>query len=64
VLERGVRRIDLGGKALTNHLKELVSFRCAQRPCSDSFGCECEESDEYKPIAELIDPRRARSLNA
>ena len=28
VLDAGVRRIDLGGKALTNYLKELVSFRC------------------------------------
>lgn len=27
VLQKGVRRIDLGGKALTNYLKELVSFR-------------------------------------
>jgi actin-related protein 6 len=27
VLRKGVRRIDLGGKALTNYLKELVSFR-------------------------------------
>ena len=27
VLNPGVRRIDLGGKALTNYLKELVSFR-------------------------------------
>ncbi len=24
-----VRRINAGGKALTNHLKELVSYRCA-----------------------------------
>jgi actin-related protein 6 len=24
----GVRRINIGGKALTNHLKELVSYRC------------------------------------
>ena len=23
----GVRRINIGGKALTNHLKELVSYR-------------------------------------
>ncbi|KAH8914838.1 actin-domain-containing protein [Atractiella rhizophila] len=27
VVGRGVRRIDVGGKLLTNHLKELVSFR-------------------------------------
>lgn len=27
VLLEGVRRINLGGKALTNYLKELVSFR-------------------------------------
>lgn len=27
VLEEGVRRIDLGGKALTNFMKELVSYR-------------------------------------
>uniref|UniRef100_A0A7S0WIK7 Actin-related protein 8 n=1 Tax=Pyramimonas obovata TaxID=1411642 RepID=A0A7S0WIK7_9CHLO len=27
VVEGGVRRINLGGKALTNYLKELVSFR-------------------------------------
>ena len=26
-LAAGVRRIDLGGKALTNYLKELVSYR-------------------------------------
>ena len=28
VLPSGVRRINLGGKALTNYLKELVSYRC------------------------------------
>lgn len=28
VLLEGVRRINLGGKALTNYLKELVSYRC------------------------------------
>lgn len=28
----GVRRINLGGKALTNLLKELVSYRCVPRP--------------------------------
>ncbi|KAL8276167.1 hypothetical protein RQP46_011425 [Phenoliferia psychrophenolica] len=27
ILSSGVRRIDVGGKLLTNHLKELVSFR-------------------------------------
>ncbi len=27
VLPSGVRRINLGGKALTNYLKELVSYR-------------------------------------
>lgn len=27
VVRGGVRRLDLGGKALTNHLKELVSYR-------------------------------------
>ena len=27
ILSEGVRRINLGGKALTNYLKELVSFR-------------------------------------
>ncbi len=36
----GVRRINIGGKALTNHLKELVSYRCAstahRRPPSES----------------------------
>jgi actin-related protein 6 len=32
VLQKGVRRIDLGGKALTNYLKELVSFRYAPPP--------------------------------
>ncbi len=26
-LLQGVRRINLGGKALTNYLKELVSYR-------------------------------------
>ena len=29
VLPSGVRRINLGGKALTNYLKELVSYRWA-----------------------------------
>ena len=37
ILEDGVRRIDLGGKFMTNYLKELVSFRCLpaclQLPC-------------------------------
>ena len=28
VLQNAVRRIDLGGKALTNYLIELVSYRC------------------------------------
>lgn len=27
IVSAGVRRIDVGGKLLTNHLKELVSFR-------------------------------------
>ena len=27
-LQSGIRRIDLGGKFMTNYLKELVSFRC------------------------------------
>lgn len=27
VLQPAVRRIDLGGKALTNHMKALVSYR-------------------------------------
>ena len=27
VLKRGVRRVNIGGKALTNYLKELVSYR-------------------------------------
>ena len=31
VLEPAVRRVSLGGKALTNYLKELVSYRCARR---------------------------------
>ena len=31
VLSAGVRRVDLGGKALTNYLKELVSYRRAPR---------------------------------
>lgn len=29
VLWPAVRRVNLGGKALTNYLKELVSYRCA-----------------------------------
>lgn len=29
----GVKRINLGGKALTNHLKELVSYRCVPGAC-------------------------------
>lgn len=28
VLSSGVRRIDLGGKAMTNWMKEQVSYRC------------------------------------
>ena len=28
----GVRRINIGGKALTNHLKELVSYRYVPSP--------------------------------
>ena len=31
LLEDGVRRINLGGKALTNYFKELVSYRCVQK---------------------------------
>ena len=31
MLESGVRRIDLGGKFMTNYLKELVSFRSATK---------------------------------
>ncbi|XP_065676699.1 actin-related protein 6-like [Hydra vulgaris] len=27
VLKKGVRRIDVGGKLLTNHLKEIISYR-------------------------------------
>ena len=35
----GVRRINIGGKALTNHLKELVSYRCAPcLPCRERLG--------------------------
>jgi actin-related protein 6 len=51
VLSDGVRRINLGGKALTNYLKELVSYRCVrdiaapsfmqrEHPCS-SCACPC-----------------------
>ncbi len=29
VLDTGIRRINLGGKAMTNYLKELVSYRWA-----------------------------------
>jgi len=32
VLWPAVRRINLGGKALTNYFKELVSYRCGQQP--------------------------------
>eukprot|EP01028_Stygiella_incarcerata_P008431 TRINITY_DN36612_c0_g1_i1.p1 TRINITY_DN36612_c0_g1~~TRINITY_DN36612_c0_g1_i1.p1 ORF type:complete len:539 (-),score=151.13 TRINITY_DN36612_c0_g1_i1:23-1639(-) len=28
MISSGIRRLDIGGKFLTNHLKELVSFRC------------------------------------
>ena len=28
ILEGGIRRINLGGKAMTNYLKDLVSYRC------------------------------------
>lgn len=31
VLESGVRRLNLGGKLLTNYLKELVSYRYVRR---------------------------------
>ena len=31
VLDVGVRRLNLGGKVLTNYLKELVSYRQVQR---------------------------------
>ena len=34
VLWPAVRRINLGGKALTNYLKELVSYRCSPGPMS------------------------------
>ena len=39
VLWPSVRRINLGGKALTNYLKELVSYRCdvARRPCNNKI---------------------------
>ncbi len=30
VLLNGVKRINVGGKVLTNYLKELVSYRCGQ----------------------------------
>lgn len=34
LLVQGVRRINLGGKALTNYFKELVSYRCILSPCA------------------------------
>ena len=30
VIPAGIKRIDLGGKALTNYMKELVSYRYGQ----------------------------------
>ena len=33
VLTESIRRIDLGGKALTNMMKELVSYRSAAWCC-------------------------------
>lgn len=38
VLPSGVRRINLGGKALTNYMKELVSYRRVT-PCHHSPQC-------------------------
>lgn len=32
LLPGGVKRINLGGKALTNYFKELVSYRCFHLP--------------------------------
>lgn len=32
VLESGTRRLNLGGKLMTNYLKELVSYRYMQSP--------------------------------
>lgn len=40
VLWPAVRRINLGGKALTNYFKELVSYRCGHQPAvSLNFSC-------------------------
>jgi len=29
-LKQGIRRIDVGGKMLTNHLKEIISYRYSE----------------------------------
>ena len=39
VLAGAVRRIDLGGKALTNFMKELVSYRWAGSDCTAGLYC-------------------------
>lgn len=37
----GVKRINIGGKALSNHLKELVSYRCAIS-LTKKLACDCD----------------------
>lgn len=32
----GIKRIDVGGKALTNHLKDIISYRLVEVP---KFAC-------------------------
>ena len=45
-LQGAVRRINVGGKALTNYFKELVSYRCASSSACVEFNrpylcCHC-----------------------
>jgi Actin len=43
----GVRRINLGGKALTNYLKELVSYRCNGRTDGSADGSDGRWTDRW-----------------
>ena len=44
VLDTGVRRQNLGGKVLTNYLKELVSYRQVPAVCSPAV-CKLQRAD-------------------
>lgn len=62
-LKQGIRRIDVGGKALTNHLKEIISYRqmnvmdetyvinqCKEDICfiATDFGASLKQCEEAK----------------